>query len=530
MPTNPTLVDGVFQGGGALGAAYVGALRALEANGIWFSRVAGNSAGSIIAALVAAGFTAKEIEWLCAGVSAPSPVPQTLQNDGINNAIIFKKFLDFPNKNTIITRSKRKTVLWKALYGSVIDHIEARIEKQTLPVPTRGALVKATLDQVNASPILGPVFRAPGMENALRGILNTALGFLPTTPPTVGDLIDLNTASGPRDAIADQLWDAVASLLPIELVVTNLLYEGSLYEGNRFVADLSNVLNRRVNNNAAADVQFKDLKKIPLAVIAANIDTGAMEVYSSEKNPNMLVVDAVRRSMSIPLAFQPVEVRRGSRKFRLVDGGIASNFPLWLLTSAANNYWPRAVRNTDNGRPVVGFSLDDTADPKSEWHTGQARFQLRAGEKSVDTFTVLGPLLREQLDALTGVSLPADSTTAADFVKQLKSVELIDIVLRTGIFDKERSTRKQITAAIMDGKRYFDVEIPLRGYHWLDFDINADPRHKAALYSMWDRAWHATVGVLRLGPNPLIGPVTSPSPYQLPRRIDDTVRPTGFPA
>jgi hypothetical protein len=37
------------------------------------------------------------------------------------------------------------------------------------------------------------------------------------------------------------------------------------------------------------------------------------------------------------------------------------------------------------------------------------------------------------------------------------------------------------------------VEIPLLGYHWLDFDLNTD---EDSLQAMWDRAWHATVNVL----------------------------------
>lgn len=46
---------GVFEGGGAKGAAYAGALQATLAKGCWFGAVAGASAGAITAALIAAG-------------------------------------------------------------------------------------------------------------------------------------------------------------------------------------------------------------------------------------------------------------------------------------------------------------------------------------------------------------------------------------------------------------------------------------------------------------------------------------------
>ena len=49
------LVKGVFKGGGAKGALYAGALQAVEEHGLWFSEVAGSSAGAITAAFVAAG-------------------------------------------------------------------------------------------------------------------------------------------------------------------------------------------------------------------------------------------------------------------------------------------------------------------------------------------------------------------------------------------------------------------------------------------------------------------------------------------
>ncbi len=58
------LVDGVFSGGGIKGFAFVGALQVLEDRGIYFERVAGTSAGAIMACFIAAGYTADEIEEL----------------------------------------------------------------------------------------------------------------------------------------------------------------------------------------------------------------------------------------------------------------------------------------------------------------------------------------------------------------------------------------------------------------------------------------------------------------------------------
>lgn len=49
------VVSGIFEGGGARGILYSGALLAMEENAVWFNAVAGTSVGSIAAALIAAG-------------------------------------------------------------------------------------------------------------------------------------------------------------------------------------------------------------------------------------------------------------------------------------------------------------------------------------------------------------------------------------------------------------------------------------------------------------------------------------------
>jgi predicted acylesterase/phospholipase RssA len=53
-------VDLVFEGGGAKGLAFVGALQAIERHGYVPRRLIGTSAGSIVAVLVAAGYNAQE--------------------------------------------------------------------------------------------------------------------------------------------------------------------------------------------------------------------------------------------------------------------------------------------------------------------------------------------------------------------------------------------------------------------------------------------------------------------------------------
>ena len=74
--------DLVFEGGGAKGMVFVGALQAFEEHGNTHARVLGTSAGAIAASLVAAGYGAQELK---AALSE--------KKDGVS---VFAGFMGFP--------------------------------------------------------------------------------------------------------------------------------------------------------------------------------------------------------------------------------------------------------------------------------------------------------------------------------------------------------------------------------------------------------------------------------------------------
>jgi NTE family protein len=53
--------DAVFEGGGVKGIAFIGALKVMEEHGYQWERLAGTSAGSIVAALISAGYRSDEL-------------------------------------------------------------------------------------------------------------------------------------------------------------------------------------------------------------------------------------------------------------------------------------------------------------------------------------------------------------------------------------------------------------------------------------------------------------------------------------
>src|SRR5690625_6736681 len=85
-------IDCVFSGGGVKAFAFIGALQSLKSNDYKIERVAGTSAGAIIASLVAAGYSEDEIYLL------------------LNN-LQLKQFLDLPYISKTIPFSK-----WLLLY------------------------------------------------------------------------------------------------------------------------------------------------------------------------------------------------------------------------------------------------------------------------------------------------------------------------------------------------------------------------------------------------------------------------------
>src|SRR4029077_1773777 len=109
---------------------------------------------------------------------------------------------------------------------------------------------------------------------------------------------------------------------------------------------------------------------------------------------------AVRRSMSVPFVFQP------RADGHIVDGGLCSNFPLWLFTAAGQNLVTQL--GNDFQRPKIGFVLQESLGPNDDWNVQPPKFALVDGR--VDDMTVIKPILVEKLRALNlhppGLSFP----------------------------------------------------------------------------------------------------------------------------
>lgn len=233
---------GILEGGGAKGLAHVGALKAAEQRGIRFTAIAGASAGALVGALAAAGFT-----------------PDDLYDPATGRGLLA---LD-PD-----------AVFGKAAWAQV-------------------AAVRDEVARLRATSAAGFWLRLPWLWLKYRRALTPQTGF-------------------------------------------------GLIDTRGFAQWLDGHLRRRLG--LARAPLFSDLP-VPLKVVATEIGSGAAKVFGREETPAIPVAEAVAASLAIPFVFQPLRVGGA----RYVDGGVVSNFPVWLLDGERAEAGPH--------RPSFGFSL-----------------------------------------------------------------------------------------------------------------------------------------------------------------------------
>ena len=132
----------------------------------------------------------------------------------------------------------------------------------------------------------------------------------------------------------------------------SILLDQGIYEGNRFqqwVRELLEAKNKRtfrdlVHPEFADDPRYR----YRCQVIASDVTGRCFLVLPQDASklgivPDDLPIDlAVRMSMSIPIFFEPVRITHGTtgEEHLIVDGGMLSNFPVWLFDSEGEPEWP----------------------------------------------------------------------------------------------------------------------------------------------------------------------------------------------
>ncbi|WP_027670042.1 patatin-like phospholipase family protein [Rheinheimera baltica] len=444
-----TQVDAVFEGGGCLGGAYVGALRCLRDKGYWFQRVAGSSAGAIIASLIAVGYTPEEFEWLMRDdvTSRPAALPP---EEHISK-IYFDSFLDAPlDAKDIPLNLRRNNVLWLTISGEVISQLTAEFKQQVNALKSEltnliGAVLegydnllkpdvlnkklddlvrKALLTQLRFNKLVDPVMRQ--MRSSISATANFVIGQIKSgvkstsalTRKIISQLTQafmavLNTVFASIDkqrmALADAIILEIINAYPLLRIYINFVGLKRLFKGDAFLAKMrqlmqAKALQRKLITDIRQPVTFGVLNKanadkIELYITATDSSKPAKDglshiVYSSRDagSVNKEVAVAVRESMSIPIVFEPCQNKEGKRT--IVDGGLTSNLPLHLFLDPANN------SKQDNSRQILIFTLTEGGENDN---TALALRAAPTGKPFIDIF--LRKLLGRSLNRIEQAAL-----------------------------------------------------------------------------------------------------------------------------
>jgi NTE family protein len=161
-----------------------------------------------------------------------------------------------------------------------------------------------------------------------------AAGYTPAEMKAIMDDLDFRKMRDGGRFLVQRAWN---------LLRHNGMYKGDYFEG--FIRDLLGAKNVKFFGDLlSSDIQDQENPKYRwrLKVVAADLTSGRLlrlpnDAIYYKTNPDELnVANAVRMSMSIPFYFRPVEWK----KHVIVDGGLLSNFPIWIFDSTDEPEWP----------------------------------------------------------------------------------------------------------------------------------------------------------------------------------------------
>lgn len=252
----------IFEGGGAKGIAHVGALRALEDADFELAGFAGTSAGAIVAALAAGGYTSRDM------FDEGGSILDVIDEDR-SNVWAGKPFRPLGTPPRLLG-----TVGWASL--RLFGHLS-----RSMPL----ALVLIALLSSGIPYWMG--FFGPGTMVICQALVVLALAAVPLYV----------------------IWP-LASLKPMASAINQAL--SLKVRGNR----------------DPSPVTFSDLRAAgcaPLKIVATDITSRSLILFSADNTPDVCVGDAVAASACIPAIFRAHRV--GTRL--CYDGGLVSNLPAW---------------------------------------------------------------------------------------------------------------------------------------------------------------------------------------------------------
>ena len=303
---------GIFEGGGARGLAHIGAVSFCEKRGLKFEAVAGTSAGAIVAALVAAGYSAEEMLHP-AGEDDPTLPDRELL--GLFQQIPFD----------VIDRTE-----WRRL-----RRFAMACDKILWPISIYRRCRASTWIRRTSRAVFGTLF-VSGLY------FSSGIGF----PVSLRYLIlFLGITYGMLCAIKVMLR---------QFGINSLIGTFGFLKTDHFVNAFNAWLVEKcvelrkdkefVPRRGDGKVCFGELKT-PLTVIAQDVQTRKLITFSKVATPDESVALAVAASMAIPFIFRPVSIDG----MKLIDGGAVSSYPAWAVDDF--------LKEPDPFKLLLGFRL-----------------------------------------------------------------------------------------------------------------------------------------------------------------------------
>ncbi|MEK4565588.1 patatin-like phospholipase family protein [Alkalihalobacillus sp. FSL R5-0424] len=217
----------------------------------------------------------------------------------------------------------------------------------------------------------------------------------------------------------DSFKDDRISFLPFTVLKwINVYMKLGLYKGDALEAWIRDLL------KAKGIVTFGDLPEQSLRVVVSDLSRGQMVVLPDDldkygiRAESFSVAKAIRMSCSIPYFFEPVKLydRSGHYSY-IVDGGLLSNFPIWLFRDGEKNTWRR---------PVIGLQLKPKIEDQPPHRIKNAIDLYKA---VFDTMTAAHDARHiEEEDAQNVIFIPVTDIKATDFdLTPVEKEELIKL-------------------------------------------------------------------------------------------------------
>ncbi len=140
--------------------------------------------------------------------------------------------------------------------------------------------------------------------------------------------------------------------IPLVGPLSSVIFEKGLYEGKFCKTWMKELLDKKgveTFGDLLVDGEKNDRYRFKLRVIVSDISRGRLMVLPQDiaefgiRPESLNVALVVRMSMSIPFFYEPVKLKnmKTNKTRYIIDGGILSNFPVWLFDSDVSiPEWP----------------------------------------------------------------------------------------------------------------------------------------------------------------------------------------------